>query len=88
MSQQIKTKYYKVPLRSIKNITEENYQQQKVANVLSKEFREDKDTGFNNVCFTNEYQLPTTLADLQTSLFTNNFKRKENKYFQKINYQF
>jgi hypothetical protein len=31
-----------------------------------------------------EYQLPTTLADLQTSLFTNNFKRKENKYFANL----
>lgn len=79
MSQQIKTKYYKIPLRSVKNITEQNYKQQKMPNVLSKEFREDKDNGFNNICFTNEYQLPTT--DFNTIV---RFVERENLLTKKI----
>lgn len=31
-----------------------------------------------------QYELPTTLANLENSLFTNNFKKKENKYFANI----
>ena len=40
----------------------------------------DQDTGLQ----ISQYQTPTSLADLETSLFTNNFKRKENKYFANI----
>ena len=31
-----------------------------------------------------QYELPTSLSNLENSLFTNNFKKKENKYFANI----
>ena len=40
----------------------------------------DQDVGLQVV----QYELPTTLANLENSLFTNNFKKKENKYFANI----
>ena len=61
MSNKIKDTYYKIPLVNYyKHITETNYQQQKFPHILGKEFRDDNNNGFDNVCFINEFQRPQT----------------------------
>jgi len=61
MSNKIKNTYYKIPLVNYyKHITETNYQQQKFPHILGKEFRDDNNNGFDNVCFINEFQRPQT----------------------------
>ena len=61
MSNKIRNTYYKVPLVNYIKVKDDiTYKKQKLPHTLGKEFREDNDNGFNNVCFIDEFQRPTT----------------------------
>jgi len=64
----------------VKNFTTINYEGSAGWTIPENGIVTDQDTGLQ----ISIYQLPTTLADLESSLFTNNFKKKENKYFANI----
>ena len=64
----------------VKNFTTINYEGSTGWTIPENGIVTDQDTGLQ----ISIYQLPTTLADLENSLFTNNFKKKENKYFANI----
>ena len=64
----------------VKNFTTINYEGSTGWTIPENGIVTDQDTGLQ----ISLYQLPTTLADLENSLFTNNFKKKENKYFANI----
>ena len=64
----------------VKNFTTINYEGSTGWTIPENGIVTDQDTGLQ----ISIYQLPTTLADLEYSFFTNNFKKKENKYFANI----
>ena len=66
MSHKLRNEYFKIPLKNpdycsyLNPITVKNYSDQKSPNTLPKEYRNDNDEGFNNVCFKEKFQRPIT----------------------------